>query len=199
MRFLFPVRACCERVICRKKILIGFAILCLVAFILGIIFIKTPACYDYYLKICDRYVYRICFSEESVLLIFIERVAGFALIVALLLLAGLHPAGLILPPAILVYRFYTFGGSVAIFFSVYRFTGALILTVLYVPIHLLVDAVCLMATTLSCGRARSFRFSKEDFCLLGADLLILCLLIVAICLLEMLLLLVLFHPLGNIL
>lgn len=183
----------------RKKTMIAFAVLCLVSFVLGIIFIKTPSAYEYYLKLCDRFIDRICFSQVSVVLIFVERTVGFTLIVALILFAGIHPAGLIIPPAVLVYRFYTFGGSVAIFLSVYRMTGVLIVTVIYFPVHLLVDFVCIMATSLSCSRACRFRFSKEDFCELGTDLLILFSLIAAICLLEMLLLLILFHPLGNIL
>ncbi len=199
MRFLFPVRACMERAIRRKKTIIALAVLCLISFILGIVFIKTPAAYEYYLKLCDRFIDRVCFSQVSVLLIFVERTVGFTLIVALLLVAGVHPAGLILPPALLVYRFYTFGGSVAIFLSVYRMTGVLIVTVLYLPVHLLIDIVCIAATSLSCSRACRFRFSKDDFCELGSDLVILFALIAAICLLEMLLLLVLFHPLGNIL
>ena len=134
MRFLFPVRACMERAIRRKKTIIALAVLCLISFILGIVFIKTPAAYEYYLKLCDRFIDRVCFSQVSVLLIFVERTVGFTLIVALLLVAGVHPAGLILPPALLVYRFYTFGGSGAIFLSVYRGAGVLIVTVFCCPV-----------------------------------------------------------------
>lgn len=199
MRFLFCAKTCFERALARKKTLVAFAVVCLASFILGIVFIKTPAAYDYYLKLCDRFIDRVCFSQTSVTVICLERAVGFLLIVTLVLLAGIHPAGCILPPAVLIYRFYTFGGSVAIFLSVYRMTGVLIVFVLYLPIHLLVDAACLLATAISYSRAFCFRFSKEDWCAFGCDLLVFLAVIVLICILEALLLLVLFHPLGNIL
>lgn len=199
MRFFIPVKDCFGRVCERKKTLAAFGALFLLSFILGICFIKTPAIYDYHLTLCDRYIDRVCYSQTSVFLIFIERTAGHAFLLALFLIAGLHPAALIFPPAILVYRAYTFGGSVAIFLSVYRFSGALVVFVLYLPIHLLLDVLFLSAISLSCSRACRFRFAKEEFLELFYDFLILFLLTAAICLLEMILLLALFHPLGNIL
>ncbi|MDE7159136.1 MAG: hypothetical protein K2N74_06155, partial [Clostridiales bacterium] len=153
--------------------MIVFAVVCLISFVLGIIFIKTPAAYSYYIKLCERFIDRVCFSETSVIIIFLERTAGFTLVFALILISGIHPAGCILPPAIFVYRFYTFGGSIAIFLSVYRMTGVLIVFILYLPIHLLIDAVCLAAALLSYSRACCFRFSKEDWCTLGCDFLVL--------------------------
>lgn len=199
MRFLFCAKSCFERALIRKKTLIIFAVVCLTSFVLGIIFIKTPSAYNYYLKICDRFIDRICFSQTSVGLIFLERTAGFTLIVATITLSGIHFAGCIIPPAIFVYRFYTFGGSVAIFLSVYRMTGVLIVFVLYLPVHLLIDAVCLAAAALAYSRACCFRFTKEDWCGLACDFLVLFAAVILICLVEMLLLLVLFHPIGNIL
>lgn len=199
MRFLCCAKTCFERALARKKTLGIFAVLCLASFVLGIVFIKTPAAYDYYLKLCDRFIDRVCFSQTSVVIICFERAAGFALIVTLILAAGVHLAGCIFPPAVLIYRFYTFGGSVAIFLSVYRMTGILIVFVLYLPIHLLIDIACLMAAAITYSRACCFRFSKEDWCELGCDFLVFLAVILLISILEALLLLVLFHPLGNIL
>lgn len=183
----------------RKKTLIVFSVVFFVSFILGIALIGTPAAYDYHLNACDRFIDRICFSQNSVILIFFERAAGNALLLAAFCISGIHIACLVLPPALLVYRAYTCGGSVAIFFSVYGVTGILIALVLYLPVHLLIDGCCISATALSFGRARGFRFCKTDFIGLFFDYLILLLMVIAICLLEMILLLVLFHPLGNIL
>ena len=190
---------CLGRATERKKTLIIFAALFAVSAILGICFIKTPAVYDYHLNLCDRFVGRVCFSERNVFLIFLERTAGNAFILLLLLLAGIHVFGLVVPPAVFVYRAYTFGGSVAVFFSVYGVSGALIALVLYMPVHLLLDAVFLGATSLSFGRARRFRFCRENFKELALDFLILLLIVTIICLLEMILLFALFHPLGNLL
>ncbi len=162
----------------------------------GIVFIKTPAIYGYHLNLCDRYVDRVCYSSRSVFLIFLERTAGNALVLLLLLCAGFYVAGLAVTPLIFIYRAYTFGGSLAIFFSVYRFSGALIVFVLYLPIHLLLDAVFLLAIVLSFCRAPRFRFCGDDFKELLFDFLCLLILIVVICLLEALLLAALFHPYG---
>lgn len=197
MNLLSLFRELICRVLERKKTLIVFAMLYLVFVALGIVFIKTPAIYSYHINLCDRFIDRICYSQQSVILIFIERLAGNAIYLTLLLCSGVHTAGLVLLPVILGYRAYTFGGSLAIFFSVYRMSGVLIVFVLYLPIHLLLDAVFLCATSVSFFRAKRFRFKGDDFTALLRDFILLLVLVAAICLLEMLLLLVVFHPLGN--
>ena len=186
-------------IVARKKTLAVFAALFAVCGVLGICFIKTPAIYGYHLNLCDRFIDRVCYSDRSVILIFFERTCGNALLLCVVLFSGVHPVGLILPPIVLAYRAYSFGGSLAIFFSVYRVSGALIVFVLYLPIHLLIDAVLIGATALSCARASHFRFCKGDLIRLVRDVLLLTAIITIICFLEMLLLLVLFHPLGNLL
>ena len=199
MNFLSLFRELLGRVISRKKTLLAFGVVFLIGVILGMLFIKTPSVYGYHLKLCDRFIDRVCYSDRNVFFIFIERTSGNVLLVGLILCAGLHPVGLILQPVILVYRAYMFGGSLAIFFTVYRMSGALIVFVLYLPIHLLIDAVLLCATALSCARANSFRFCTEDLTALVRDAVFLIVLVAAICFLEMVLLLALFHPLGNLL
>ena len=86
--------------------------------------------------------------------------------------------------------------DIVIFFSVYRLTGALVVFVLYLPVHLLFDCLFLAATSLSCGRAR--RFCGEDFFCLLWDFLVLLAITAIVCLAEAILLLALFHPLGSI-
>ena len=198
MTLPFPVRDCFGRALCRKTTLIVFAIGFLIVAILGLT-ISTPAFYDYHLTLCERFINRICYSDRSVILIFLERFAGNMLFVILVLASGIHVVSLVIPPVVLTYRAYTFGGSIAVFFSVYQFSGALVVFVLYLPIHLLVDALLLLTTSLSYARAPRFRFGKEDFKEMLYDLIVLLIFIGIVCLLEMLLLLVLFHPLGNIL
>ena len=129
-------------------------------------------------------------------MIFFERTAGHTLLLALILLGGIHFAALTIPAAALFSRACTFGGSIVIFFSVYRLTGALVVFVLYLPVHLLFDCLFLAATSLSCGRAR--RFCGEDFFCLLRDFLILLAITAIVCLAEAILLLALFHPLGSI-
>ncbi len=197
MRFFLPVKNCCERALSRKKTLIIFAVLFLTGMVLGIIFIKTPAMYDYHLARCDRFIDRVLFSDRSVFVIFLERTFGHILILLLLLFSGIHPAALVVTPFVLVFRAYTFGGSIAIFFSVYRLSGTLLVLALYIPIHLLLDAVFFLAVAVSFERAR--RFCKRDFGELLCDLAVFACIIALICFAEMLLLLILFHPIGNIL
>ncbi len=165
----------------------------------GIVFIKTPAFYEYHLKICDRFLDRVCYSDRSVFLIFLERTAGNALLLVLVLAGGLHPACLPLPAVVLLYRSYTFGGTLAILFSVYAFPGAVVAFVLYLPIHLLVDVALLLAAGTSVCRAFCFSFCAGDWKELLCDFLAFLALLVLICLLETVLLLALFHPLGNLL
>ena len=165
----------------------------------GIVFIKTPVFYDYHLKLCDRYLDRVCYSDQNVFLIFLERTAGNALLLVLVLAGGLHPAALPLPAVVLFYRSYTFGGTLSVLFSVYAFPGAVVAIALYLPIHLLIDAALLLAAGVSLCRAFSFTFCAGDFKELLADLLFFLALVALICLVEMLLLLALFHPMGNLL
>ena len=97
----------------------------------------------------------------------------------------------------MAFRAYTFGGCLVLFFSVYRFTGALIVIALYLPVHLLVDAVLLWAALLSCDRARGFCFCRTDFMSILRDFVILAIILLLVCLLEMLLLLLFVRPVGN--
>ena len=191
--------ACLGRIWERKRSLILFGALFLCGVILGFLFIGTPSAYDYHFTLCERYLNRICFSDRDVFVIFLERTAGRALLLALILLSGVHFAALIVPSAVLLYRAYTFGGSIVILFSVYRVTGVLVVFVLYLPIHLLIDAVLVGATALSCARASGFCFCRRDFCDLARDFLALFALVALVCLLEMLLLLAVFHPMGTLL
>ena len=198
MNIFFRFRECFGRAFERKKTLLVFAVLFLAGMVLGLIFVTTPAMYDYHITVCDRFVNRVCFSDRSVLEIYIERLAGHAVLLAVIGLSGVHIIGCIFPPIVLVYRAYTLGGSLYIFFSVYRFAGALIVIGHYLPVHLAVDAVLCFAGALSYGRAARFCFGKQDWLFLLSDFLLLLALLAAIGLAEMLLLLALFHPLGNI-
>ena len=195
----FSFRDCFGRALVRRKTPIVFAVVFVLCFILGIAFIGSPSVYDYHLNACERFLDRVCFSCRNVFVILLERTAGNALFLALFLLSGIHPAGLVLPPALFVYRAYTCGGSIAIFFSVYGFTGVFVGLVLYFPVHLALDFIFLVASSLSCDRARKFRFCKEEACSLLSDFVVLLIAVAAVCLVEAILLLVLFHPLGNIL
>ena len=198
MNLSFSFRDCLSRTFERKKTLVVFAVLLLVGTVLGLIFVTTPAIYDYHITVCDRFVNRVCFSDRSVLEIFLERTLGHAVLLLVVALSGIHLVGCVLPPIVLVFRAYTFGGSLYIFFSVYRLEGALIVLGLYLPIHLRIDAILCCAGALSYARCRRFCFSRQDWLLLLADFLVFFCFLLAIGLLEMLLLLALFHPLGNI-
>ena len=165
----------------------------------GIVFIKTPAFYEYHLKICDRFLDRVCYSDRSVFIIFLERTSGAALLLLLVLAGGLHPVCLPLPALVLFYRSYTFGGTLAILFSVYAFPGAVVAFALYLPIRLLTDGVLILSAGISLTRAFCFSFCTGDFKELLSDFLFALVLIVLVCLLETVLLSALFHPLGNLL
>ncbi len=191
------IRDCLFRIRERKVTLLVIASLFLVGIVLGIAFARTPAFYDYQQNLCDRYLYRVCYSDRSVFVIFLERTAGASLLLLITGLSGVHVAVLAVPCALLLYRSYTFGGSIAILFGVYGVSGAVVALVLYIPVHLLIDAALIASTALSFGRARCFHFHKQDVCALLLDLLALFLLIAAVCLLEAILLLAIFHPLGN--
>lgn len=183
----------------RRRTLILLLVLVLVGAICGMAFFKTPAFYEFHLRSCDRFLDRICYSDRNVFVLFLERTGGCVLLVALYLIGGVHIAGLFLPAAGILFRAYTFGGTVAVLFSVYRLPGALVVFVLYLPIRIMTDAVLLLAAALSVARAPAFCFSRSDFRDLLLDFAVLSLLIVLVCLIEAILLLALFHPLGNLL
>ncbi len=195
---LFFFTDCLGRAWERKRTLLILGGTVLLGFILGISFAQTPAFYEFHVKGCERFLVRVCYSDRSIFEIFLERTAGCALLLLLMLTAGMHYAGCILPPVLLVFRSYTLGGSVAIFFTVYGVSGALIVFVLLLPFHLLIDAVLLLASAISYGRMGRFCFAKQDFFELALDFLALFLLILAVCLLEALILLAVFHPIGNV-
>ena len=199
MGFFSFFRDCLSRIWSRKGTLCVLAALYLAALICGAIFVTTPAVYGYHLTLCDRFIDRICFSDRNVFLIFFERLIGNSLLFLLILASGIHPIALFLPPTVLVFRAYTFGGSLVVFFTVYRATGVLVVFALYLPVRLLIDAVLTGAAVLSFLRAPRFCFSGEDFWCLLRDALVLFCLVAAICFAEMLLLLILFHPMGNLL
>ncbi len=183
----------------RKWIVLCLFLLLLSSTMCGIVFIKTPTFYEYQLRICDRFLDRVCYSDRSVFLIFIERTAGCALLLFLVLIGGVHPAALALSAMVMAFRGYTFGGTVAILFSVYGMSGAIVAFALYIPIRILADGVLLLAAAVSFSRAFCFRFCAGDIKELLADFLLLSVLILMICLLEAVLLAALFHPLGNLL
>ena len=199
MRLLLPVKECFGRALEKKIVLIIYTVLFLAGTILGIVFIKTPAIYDYHLNRCESFIGSVCFTDRSVFLIFLERIAGHTLIMALLPVAGIHPVGLVITPIVIVFRSYTFGGSLAIFFSVYRMTGALIAIAFYFPVHIMFDCIFLAAVSLSFSRAFCFHFGKKDFRLLFKDFAILLIFTAIVCVAETILLLILFHSVGNIL
>lgn len=199
MNLLSCYRDCANRVAERKKLLIVFGAIFFAFAVCGLMFIKTPAVYDYHLTLCDRFIDRVCFSDRSVFVIFLERTAGNLFLLGIVLCAGVHFVALIAPCGIIAYRAYTFGGSLYIFFSVYRFSGALIVFVLYLPIHIMIDFLLISATALSCTRTRYFCWNREDLWGILWDLLLLGTIVVLVCILEMIFLFALFHPLGNIL
>ncbi len=183
----------------RKKTLIFFCVLMLLFTILGMCFISSPAVYAYHLSVCDGFLLDICYSDTNVFFIFLERAGGCLLLVVLILVGCLHPVALILPLAVLIYRAFTFGGSLYVFFDYYGMSGAMVVFVLYLPIHLLSDALLICAAAVAFGRAFCFCFTLSDFLGLLWDFLTLLLLVVLVYLAEMLLLLALFHPIGKIL
>ena len=199
MNPFFYFKECLGRAIGRKKTLIIFGSVFLLAAVLGMIFVKTPSMYTYHQNLCDRFVDRVCYSDTSVFFIFVRRWLGHGLLLLLVIAGGIHPATMPVPVAVLAYRAYTFGGSLVIFFQIYGVSGALVVFVLFLPIHLLIDGVLLFGTALSVDRCCGFCCCKRDLFRLLGDFLCLLFCIAVICLLEMILLLALFHPIGNIL
>ncbi len=194
---LFFFKDCFSRVLERKRTLLALAIFFLAGWVLGMCFAKTPTFYGFQINICDRFLTRVCYSERSIFLIFLERTAGCAVLAAVVLVGGIHLVGLALPVALLLYRSYTFGGSLVVLFGVYGVSGAIVAVVLYLPVRILTDAALLSAATVSFGRAKHFRFAKQDLIELGLDFLAFLAVLALICLLEAILLLAIFHPLGN--
>ncbi len=178
-------------------ILLIFLLLC--STMCGILFVKTPVFYDYNLKLCDRFLDRVCYSDRNVFLIFLERTAGNALCLLLLLVGGLHPVCLPVPFVTVAFRAYSCGGMTAVLFSVYGVSGAVVALALYLPVRFFLDCVFLLAASCSVSRAFRFRFCAADMREALSDLLFFLALVVLVCLFEMILLLVFFHPIGNIL
>lgn len=197
MEPLSRLRECISRAFGRKWAPISLTALFLLGFVLGLIFSRTPAFYEYHLRAVDRYLDRVVYSDGSVVGIFFARFAGNAVILILLTAGGVHPLTLVLPATVFLFRAYTFGGALAVLFSAYEASGALVAVVLYLPVHLLLDAVFLLAASLAFSRAAAFRFCTSDLCELLLDLAVLLVLILLVCLFEALLLFALFHPLGN--
>lgn len=195
MHLLFCLQEMLSRALERKKALIAFCVLFLVCMIVGMSMSGAESAY--HLRLCKCFLQNVCYSDRNVFLIFLERTAGCWLLSAFILLAGIHIVCLALPPLIMAFRAYTFGGCLVLFFSVYRFTGALIVIALYLPVHLLVDAVLLWAALLSCDRARGFCFCRTDFMSILRDFVILAIILLLVCLLEMFLLLLFVRPVGN--
>ncbi len=197
MNPLFLLRDCLARAFARKWIPAALLILFLSSTVCGIVFIKTPVFYEYHLRVCDRFLDRVVYSDRSVFLIFLERGAGNLLLLALILAGGIHPAALLLPAVVVAYRAYLFGGTLAILFTVYGASGAFVAFALYLPVQIAVCAVLLIASALSFARAFCFRFCGADLKGLLSDCLALAAALFAAGLIEMLLLGALFHPLGN--
>lgn len=104
-----------------------------------------------------------------------------------------------IPSIVLFCRAFIFGGSFVLFFSVYKVTGAVVVFVLYLPIHLLLDVLFLFAFALSCARCTRFCFSKSDLSMLFGDFLVFTAGTVIVSILEGVMLVALFHPIGNLL
>lgn len=199
MNPLFVLHELFHRIFERKWVIVLLIFTFLLSTMCGIVFVKTPVFYDYHLKICDRFLDRVCYSDRSVFFIFLERSFGNALFLGLLMIGGIHPLALSLPTVAIAFRAYTFGGTLTILFTTYEVSGAMVALTLYLPIHLLLDAMFLFAAAISFTRAFSFRFDKNDLRELLFDYLKFLLIIILICILEALLLAVLFHPIGNLL
>ena len=177
--------------------MIFLSVLAVLFTVLGMCFLSSAAVYEYHLSACESFILDICYSDTNVFLIYIERLGGCALLLVLILAGSVHPIALVLPLAVLIYRAFTFGGCLYVFFNYYGMTGAMIVFIIYLPIHLLTDVLLIFAAVTAF--ARSFRFCAADFSGLLFDALVLFLLAAVVYLAETILLLVLFHPIGKIL
>lgn len=196
---LFFLRSFFARVFERKKTLIFLALLTVIFTILGMCFLSSPTVYEYHLTLCENFILDVCYSDTNVFLIYIERLGGCALLIALMLVGCIHPIALLLPLAVIVYRAFTFGGCLFVFFDYYGMTGAMIVFIVYLPIHLLTDALLIFAATVTTERAFRFTFCASELFEVLWDALVLLLMAAAVYLAETVLLLALFHPIGKIL
>lgn len=196
---LFCVKETILRAFERKWAIAVLLLLVFASTVCGIVLVRTPAFYEFHLRVCDRYLNRVCYSDTSVFLIFFERTAGGLSLLLLVMCGGLHPAALLLPTSALALRGYLFGGSLAILFTVYRAAGALVVFTVYLPVHLLLDALLLLAAANSFCRALRFRFCAWDFKELLLDAAVFAALVAVCFLLEAFLLGVLYHPIGDLL
>lgn len=180
----------------RKKTLFSLAALTLIAFILGACFAFQHAAYDYHAAVCARYLDEAFYAYGSPVLLVLQRFLGYALLAAIFLLAGAHPALLAVPIVLLAARGYLAGGSAAVFVGEYGATGVLVLFTLYLPVKLLSGVVFVVLCTLSfarvAGRNCDLRGLVSDF----PAVLFACFLL---CIAELLLMYLLFRPIGNIL
>ena len=192
MHPFFFVRECFSRAWEHKRALFCFMLLFFVCAVIGMLVRDS-----YHLQLCTRYLRNVCYTDKSVVVVFFGRFAGCTLLILFLLASGMHRIGLIFPPLLFAFRGYTFGGCIAIFFSVYKFAGALIVIAFYLPVHLLIDAILFWVTALSVDRCRSFCFCRLSFLALLRDAVFFIVLAAAVCFLEMVLLIVIVHPVGN--
>ncbi len=199
MRLLYCFQDYYARITEKKRTVILLLLTYALGLIFGLIFIKKTSAYDYHVEACVRFLEEVCYSQTNIFLLFLKRYAGNLLLYLLVSVSGVHFLTVWLPPVLLAYRGYTLGGSLFVFFSVYRFSGVMIVFTLYLPIKLLCDSVLTSGTVLSLHRARDFRFCGEDFKVLLLDFLCGALVLLAIGLLEALLLFAFFRSAGNIL
>lgn len=199
MNLFAHFRGCLGSALERKKTLVFVAAVYVLFFIVGACCARSPAMFEYNRNLCARYIDRVCYSDTDVFVLFFTRLLGHGLLFVLVLAGSIHPAAMLFPAAVLLYRSFTFGGSVVLFFAVYGAAGALVVFILYLPIHLLIDVSLLLACSRSCGRCTSFCFCGDDLLVLLLDLLCFVLVAVAVGAVEGLLLAALYHPLGNIL
>lgn len=181
----------------RKLIAIAVFSLYLTGLICGLVLANNAPSYDYFCRICDRYMNGFCFSKTNVFLLFLQRMCANVLFLIVFTGCGAHPAALIVLPVSVVYRSYTFGGSLFVFFRVYGFSGMLVVFLLFLPVRLLVDTIYLCEGVFSVHNACYCR--KFDFRRIVRDFLLGVVCLAAVSLLEMLLLLIFFHPIGNVL
>lgn len=199
MGLLFLLRDLFFRAMSRKKTFAALAALFLLFIVLGMIFYSALPIRRQLNIMCARFMERIVYSDKNIFLIFLERTAANAALSVLILCAGVHPAALVFPPLLLAYRASVFGGTFVAFFAIYRLPGAFVVLLLYLPIHLLTDALLLTTAAISFARAKGFCFCRRDLRGLLYDILSVLAISAAICLAETMLLAVIFRPLGNIL
>lgn len=190
-----PFRAFLGRAVQQKRLLVLFFVLFALAFLLGIILAAAKVDYAQHLLRCERYFERVLYSARSVFLIFLERTASGAIVIAVLTACSVHPAAVALPTVLFVYRGYVCGGSVVVFVSAFGLGGVLVGLLLYLPVQLALTALYMLTASLSFSR--SLTFCGRELGALFMQFLCALVLVAAICLAELLLLLVIFRPLGG--